>query len=201
MVDFHGSTGYGQAFTDAIRGDWGGKPYEDLVKGFDHALSKYPYLDATRACALGASYGGYMINWIAGQPSPDRFKCLVTHDGNPDEEAAYYNDRGAVVPRVGARRCCLGEPQGYRKHNPIDFVKNWKTPTLVVHSARDYRVVDTSGIATFTALQRKGVPSKFLYFPDENHWILKPANSVQWHQTVIGWLGPVAEEVARRAAS
>jgi len=188
MIDFHGSTGYGQAFTDAIRGDWGGKPYEDLVKGFDHALSKYPYLDASRACALGASYGGYMINWIAGQPFADRFKCLVTHDGNPDEEAAYYTTEELWFPEWEHGGVAWENPQGYRKHNPIDFVKNWKTPTLVVHSAKDYRVVDTSGIATFTALQRKGVPSKFLYFPDENHWILKPANSVLWHQTVIGWL-------------
>ncbi len=188
MIDFHGSTGYGQAFTDAINGDWGGKPYEDLVKGFDYALGKYPFLDGSRACALGASYGGYMINWIAGQPFADKFKCLVTHDGNPDEQAAYYMTEELWFPEWEHGGTPWDSPQGYGKHNPIDFVKNWKTPTLVVHSAKDYRVVDTAGIATFTALQRKGIPSKFLYFPDENHWVLKPHNSLLWHQTVLGWL-------------
>ncbi len=188
MIDFHGSTGYGQAFTDAINGDWGGKPYEDLVKGFDYALAKYPFLDGSRACALGASYGGYMINWIAGQPFADKFKCLVTHDGNPDEQAAYYMTEELWFPEWEHGGTPWINPEGYRKHNPVDFVKNWKTPTLVVHSAKDYRVVDTAGIATFTALQRKGIPSKFLYFPDENHWVLKPHNSLLWHQTVLGWL-------------
>jgi len=194
MIDFHGSTGYGQAFTDAINGDWGGKPYEDLVKGFEYALGKYPFLDGSRACALGASYGGFMVNWIAGQPFADKFKCLVTHDGNPDEQAAYYMTEELWFPEWEHGGTPWDSPEGYRKHNPIDFVKNWKTPTLVVHSAKDYRVVDTAGIATFTALQRKGVPSRFLYFPDENHWVLKPHNSLLWHQTVLGWLNQWLKE-------
>ncbi len=188
MVDFHGSTGYGQAFTDAINGDWGGKPYEDLVKGLDFALSKYPFLDGSRACALGASYGGYMINWIAGQPLAERFKCLVAHDGNLDEQAAYYQTEELWFPEWEHGGLPWENQKGYQEHNPVNFVKNWKTPTLVVHGGRDYRVVDTSGIATFTALQRKGIPSKFLYFPDENHWVLKPHNSKLWHDTVLGWL-------------
>ena len=188
MVDFHGSTGYGQAFTDAIRGDWGGKPYEDLAKGLDHALAKYPFLDATRVCALGASYGGYMINWIAGQPLADRFKCLVSHDGNIDERSAYFMTEELWFPEWEHGGTPWDNPQGFAKHNPVDFVKNWKTPTLVIHGQKDYRVVYSQGLGTFTALQRKGIPSKLLFFPDENHWVLKPANSIQWHETVLGWL-------------
>jgi dipeptidyl aminopeptidase/acylaminoacyl peptidase len=188
MVDFHGSTGYGQAFTDAINGDWGGKPYEDLAKGLDFALGKYPHLDASRVCALGASYGGYMINWIAGQPLADRFRCLVSHDGNIDERTAYLMTEELWFPEWEHGGTPWANPEGYAKHNPIDHVKSWKTPMLVVHGARDYRVVYSQGLAAFTALQRKGIPSKFLYFPDENHWVLKPHNSLQWHETVIGWL-------------
>jgi dipeptidyl aminopeptidase/acylaminoacyl peptidase len=187
MVDFHGSTGYGQAFTDSIRGDWGGKPLEDLQKGLDAALARAPWMDGSRACALGASYGGYMINWIAGM-WPDRFRCLVNHDGNLDERFAYYATEELWFPEWEHGGTPWDNPAGYAKHNPIDHVAKWKTPMLVIHGARDYRVVDTQGIATFTALQRRGIPSRFLYFPDENHWVLKPANSIQWHETVLEWL-------------
>ena len=186
MIDFHGSTGYGQAFTDAINGDWGGAPYEDLMKGLDHALKAYPFLDGDRVGALGASYGGYMINWIAGQT--DRFKCLVSHDGNLDERMAYFDTEELWFPEWEHGGTPWSNPKGYAKHNPVDFVQNWKTPMLIVHGGRDYRVVDTQGMSSFTALQRKGIPSKFLYFPDENHWVLKPANSILWHATVLGWL-------------
>jgi dipeptidyl aminopeptidase/acylaminoacyl peptidase len=188
MVDFHGSTGYGQTFTDAINGDWGGKPYEDLVKGFDFVLGKYPFLDGTRACALGASYGGYMINWIAGQPFADRFRCLVSHDGNIDERTAYFMTEELWFPEWEHGGTPWENPAGFEKHNPIDHVKNWKTPMLVVHGAKDYRVVYSQGLAAFTALQRKGIPAQLLFFPDENHWVLKPQNSIQWHETVLGWL-------------
>jgi dipeptidyl aminopeptidase/acylaminoacyl peptidase len=187
MVDFHGSTGYGQAFTDAINGDWGGKPFEDLQKGLEAALAKYPWMDGSRVAALGASYGGYMINWIAGN-WPDRFKCLVVHDGNLDERFAYFATEELWFPEWEHGGTPWENPQAYEKHNPVDFVKNWKTPTLVVHGGKDYRVVDTGGFASFTALQRMGIPSKFLYFPDENHWVLKPANSILWHDTVLEWL-------------
>lgn len=189
MIDFHGSTGYGQAFTDAINNDWGGAPYEDLVKGFDAALAKYAFIDGARACALGASYGGYMINWIAGQPFAERFKCLVSHDGNLDERAAYYMTEELWFPEWEHGGTPWANPEGYAKHNPTDHVAKWKTPMLVIHGGKDFRVVETQGMATFTALQRKGIPSKFLYFPDENHWVLKPQNSVQWHETVLDWLG------------
>jgi dipeptidyl aminopeptidase/acylaminoacyl peptidase len=187
MIDFHGSTGYGQAFTDAINGDWGGKPLEDLQKGLDAALERYPWMDGSRVAALGASYGGYMINWIAGK-WPDRFKCLVVHDGNLDERFAYFATEELWFPEWEHGGTPWDNPQGYAKDNPVDFVKNWKTPTLVIHGGKDYRVVDTGGFATFTALQRMGVASKFLYFPDENHWVLKPANSILWHDTVLDWL-------------
>jgi len=186
MVDFHGSTGYGQAFTDAIRDDWGGAPFEDLMKGLDAAIQRYPWIDGDRACALGASYGGYMINWIAGHT--DRFKCLVVHDGNIDERMAYFDTEELWFPEWEHKGTPWENPEGYRKHNPVEFVKEWKTPTLVIHGGLDFRVVDTQGLSTFTVLQRKGIPSKLLYFPDENHWVLKPANSILWHDTVNGWL-------------
>jgi dipeptidyl aminopeptidase/acylaminoacyl peptidase len=187
MVDFHGSTGYGQAFTDAINGDWGGKPLEDLQKGLAAALAKYPFIDKDRACALGASYGGYMINWMAGVWN-EPWKCLVTHDGNLDEQFAYFDTEELWFPEWEHGGPPWEKKEGYQKHNPIDHVAKWKVPMLVVHGGKDYRVVDTQGMATFTALQRRGVPSRFLYFPDENHWVLKPANSVLWHETVLGWL-------------
>jgi dipeptidyl aminopeptidase/acylaminoacyl peptidase len=186
MVDFHGSTGYGQAFTDAINGDWGGAPFEDLMKGLDFALAKYPFLDGKRAGALGASFGGYMITWIAGQT--DRFKCLVCHDGNLDERAAYFDTEELWFPEWEHGGTPWSNPAGYAKHNPADYVKNWRTPMLVVHGEKDFRVVYTQGLSTFTTLQRKGIPSKLLIFPDENHWVLKAANSILWHDTVLGWL-------------
>jgi dipeptidyl aminopeptidase/acylaminoacyl peptidase len=187
MVDFHGSTGYGQAFTDAIRGDWGGKPLVDLQRGLAAALARYSWMDGDRVCALGASYGGYMINWILGN-WPDRFRCLVSHDGNLDETAAYYDTEELWFPEWEHGGVPWESPEGFAKHSPVNFVKNWRTPTLVVHGALDFRVVETAGLSTFTALQRKGIPSKLLYFPDENHWVLKPQNSILWHETVIAWI-------------
>ncbi|MCL1893781.1 MAG: S9 family peptidase [Holophagaceae bacterium] len=186
MIDFHGSTGYGQIFTDAINGDWGGAPYEDLMKGLDAALKKYTFLDDKKIGALGASYGGYMINWIAGQ-SPNRFQALICHDGNLDERMSYFNTEELWFPEWEQKGTPWTNPN-WAKHNPIDHVAKWKTPMLIIHGGKDYRVVDTQGIGTFTALQRMGIPSRFIYFPDENHWILKPANSIQWHNEVIAWL-------------
>lgn len=187
MIDFHGSTGYGQAFCDAIRGDWGGKPLEDLKKGLAAAIAKYPWLDGDRVAALGASFGGYMINWIAGA-WPDRFRCLVCHDGNLCERAAYFDTEELWFPEWDHQGTPWDNPEGYEKQNPLSLVKNWKTPTLVVHGGQDFRVVETQGFSTYTALQRRGIPSKLLYFPDENHWVLKPANSILWHETVLAWL-------------
>jgi dipeptidyl aminopeptidase/acylaminoacyl peptidase len=188
MVDFHGSTGYGQKFTDSISKDWGGKPLEDLQKGLAFALSKYPFIDKNRMCALGASYGGFMVNYIAGVWN-EPWKCLVTHDGNLDEVMAYYDTEELWFPEWEHGGTPWDNKAGYTKHNPIDHVAKWRVPTLVVHGGKDYRVVDTQGLSTFTALQRRGIPSKLLYFPDENHWVLKPQNSIQWHDAVFEWMG------------
>jgi dipeptidyl aminopeptidase/acylaminoacyl peptidase len=187
MVDFHGSTGYGQAFTDAIRGDWGGKPLEDLQQGLAAALARFPWLDGERACALGASYGGYMVNWIAGA-WPDGFRCLVNHDGLFDHRTMYYTTEELWFPEWEHLGSYFENPEAHERHNPAHHVARWRTPMLVVHGALDYRVPDGQGLATFTALQRRGIPSELLYFPDENHWVLKPANSILWHDTVLGWL-------------
>jgi dipeptidyl aminopeptidase/acylaminoacyl peptidase len=187
MVDFHGSTGYGQAFTDSISGDWGGKPLEDLQRGLAAAQARYPFIDPARQCALGASYGGYLVNWIAGVWN-EPFRCLVSHDGNLDERTAYFATEELWFPEWEHGGPPWDPRSTYQRHNPIDHVAKWKVPMLVVHGGRDYRVVETEGLATFTALQRRGVPSRFLHFPDENHWVLKPANSVQWHEQVLSWL-------------
>ncbi len=187
MVDFHGSVGYGQAFTDSIRDDWGGKPLEDLKRGLEAAIARYPWMDGDRVGALGASYGGYMINWIAGQ-WPDRFRCLVNHDGNLDERMAYFNTDELWFPEWEHVGTPWTNPEGYEQQNPVNYVSRWKTPMLVIHGAKDYRIADSQGIGTFNALQRMGIPSKLLYFPDENHWVLAPHNSILWHETVIGWL-------------
>ncbi|MBK6596775.1 MAG: S9 family peptidase [Proteobacteria bacterium] len=187
FIDFHGSPGYGQGFTDSISGDWGGKPFEDLQKGLAAALAKYDWLDGERACSLGASYGGYMQNWIAGR-WPDRFKCIVNHDGIFDNRMMYYATEELWFPEWEHGGPHFDQPAAYEKHNPVNHVLQWRTPMLVIHGARDYRVPDTQSLATFTALQRRGIDSKLLYFPDENHWVLKPANSIQWHDTVLDWL-------------
>ena len=187
MIDFHGSTGYGQAFTDSISGDWGGKPLEDLKLGLAAALDRYDFLDGDRVCALGASYGGYMINWIAGQ-WPERFRCLVNHDGVFDNRSMYYTTEELWFPEWEHGGPYYENPEGYEKQNPALFVDRWQTPMLVIHGQLDYRVPVTQGIAAFTALQRRGIESHFLYFPDENHWVLKPHNSVHWHEQVNAWL-------------
>ena len=187
LIDFHGSTGYGQAFTDAIRQDWGGKPLVDLQKGLAAALERYPWIDGDRACALGASYGGFMINWIAGQ-WPDGFKCLVNHDGIFDQRMMYYGTEELWFTEWEQGGPYWQSAETHEKSNPALFVDRWKTPMLVVHGGLDYRVPDNQGIATFTALKRRNIPSQFLYFPDENHWVLKPQNNVLWQDTMLAWL-------------
>jgi dipeptidyl aminopeptidase/acylaminoacyl peptidase len=187
MIDFHGSTGYGQAFTDSISGDWGGKPLQDLKLGLDAALKANPWLDGDHMCALGGSYGGFMINWIAGQ-WPDRFRCLVSHDGIFDNRTMYYSTEELWFPEHEFSGPEYQNPQAYAKFNPVDLVSKWKTPTLVIHGQQDYRVPLSQGLSVFTALQRQGIPSELLYFPNENHWVLKPADSIQWYDTVLAWL-------------
>ncbi len=187
MVDFHGSTGYGQSFTDAIRNNWGGAPLEDLQKGLAAALNRYPWLDGERVAALGASYGGYMVNWIAGNWS-DRFRALVNHDGLFDTAFMYYSTEEQWFPYWEFGGAPHDNPESYARWNPAHHVANWKTPMLVIHGERDYRVPITQGLATYTALQQQGVAARLLYFPDENHWVLKPRNSIQWHREVLDWL-------------
>ena len=187
FIDFHGSTGYGQAFTDSISGDWGGKPLEDLKLGLAAAVKKFPWLDRERSCALGASYGGYMMNWIAGNWN-DGFKCLVNHDGVFDTRGMAYATEELWFTEWENGGTYYDKPAEYEKFNPVLFVKNWKTPMLVVQGDLDFRIPTSQGLGTFSALQRQGIESKLIVFPDENHWVLKPANSVQWHNTVKNWL-------------
>jgi dipeptidyl aminopeptidase/acylaminoacyl peptidase len=186
MIDFHGSTGYGQAFIDEISGDWGGAPYDDLMMGLDAALAKYTWLDGARVSALGASYGGYMINWIAGKT--DRFRSLVCHDGIFDTRMGYYDTDELWFDEWEHHAKPWEKPEDYEKFNPANLVKNWKTPMMVIHGGQDFRIPETHGLAAFTAAQRKGVPSRLLEFPDENHWVLKPANTKVWHESVLAWL-------------
>ena len=192
MIDFHGSTGYGQKFTDAISQHWGDRPLEDLQKGWAAAQKKYAFLDGDRACALGASYGGYMTNWIAGnwfkRDGSAPFKCLVTHNGVFDTRSM-----GLVTEELWFTEWEFGgtvwdKPEAYERFNPARHVQKWKTPTLIVAGQNDFRVPIDQSLSAFTALQRRGVESKLLYFPDENHWVLKPQNSVLWHDTVNAWL-------------
>ena len=187
FIDFHGSTGYGQKFTDSISGDWGGKPLEDLKKGLDAAVKKFPWLDRGRSCALGASYGGYMMNWIEGN-WPDGFRCIVNHDGVFDNRGMAYSTEELWFTEWENGGTYYAVPEKHEKFNPVHHVAKWKTPMLVVQGELDYRIPTAQGLGTFSALQRQGIESKLLVFPDENHWVLKPANSVLWHHTVLGWL-------------
>ncbi|WP_085811077.1 S9 family peptidase [Sphingomonas sp. TZW2008] len=187
-VDFHGSTGYGQAFTDAIRNNWGGWPLEDLKKGLAAATAKFTWLDGDNACALGASYGGYMMNWIEGQ-WPDRFKCIVQHDGVFDARAmAYETEELWFDEWEHGGKTYYEDPAAFEKWNPVNHVAKWKTPQLVITGEKDFRIPYTQGLAAFTALQRREIPSRLLVFPNENHWVLKPKNSRQWYREVIGWV-------------
>ena len=198
MINPRGSTGYGQAFVDGVNGDWGGKPFTDLMLGLDYAEKTYPFIDKNRECALGASYGGYMANWILGHTN--RFKCIVTHDGMFNPESAYgsteelwFNEWEFKTPNSNGGKPWdyYGKPDSenpFRKWSPALSAKNFKTPTLVIHSQLDYRLDVSEGAQLFTTLQRLKVPSKMLYFPDEGHWIMKPQNSQLWYKTVNAWV-------------
>lgn len=194
-----GSTGYGQHFTDVIRGQWGGRPYEDLVKGFQYIEQNLEFVDTTRAVALGASYGGYMMNWIQGHPLGRKFKALVTHDGvfsmtsqlASEEQYFPLHDLGGPIWKV---------PENWAKWDPSRFTGEWQTPHLIIHNELDYRLTIAEGLAAFNVLQMRGIDSAFLTFPDENHWVLNPENSLMWHHTVLNWINkhtglpPAADE-------
>jgi pre-mRNA-splicing helicase BRR2 len=182
-----GSTGYGQGFTDAIRNNWGSLPYEDLVKGFEYIEADLDFVDTSRAVALGASYGGYMMNWIQGHDLAKKFKALVCHDGvfsmtaqlASDEQYFPIHDLGGPIWK---------RQEIYDKYDPSRFTGNWNTPMLVIHNELDYRLTMAEGLAAFNVLQMRGIESRFLSFPDENHWVLKHENSKVWHTQVINWI-------------
>ncbi|HTX76075.1 MAG TPA: S9 family peptidase [Terracidiphilus sp.] len=192
MINPRGSTGYGQAIVDGVNGDWGGKPFTDLMEGLDYAEQHYPFIDKNRECALGASYGGYMANWVLGHT--DRFKCIVSHDGMFNAESAFGSteeDWFNIWEFKGHPWDYYGKPDSenpFRKWSPMLYAKNFKTPTLVVHSQLDYRLDVSEGFQLFDTLQLLGVPSEMLYFPDEGHWVLKPQNSELWWKTVNAWV-------------
>ena len=189
-INFHGSDSYGQNFTNSITGEYGTFPFEDLQLGLDAALKQFDYIDGNRSVALGASYGGFMINWIAGHSQmSQRFRTLICHDGLFDLRAMAYSteelwfsehDMGGFPQ--------YDNPQAYEKFNPVNYVANWTQPMLIIHGGRDYRVPDTQGISAFTALQRRGIPSRLLYLPNENHWTVNPFNSIIWYQEVLEWM-------------
>ena len=187
LVNPRGSTAYGQRFTDEISGDWGGQVFEDLMKGLDHALAAYPFLDRTRLAAAGASYGGYMMNWF--EAHTDRFRALINHDGVYDPRSMYGSTEELWFPEWEFRGTPWANPELYEKWNPANHVENFKTPMLVIHGGLDYRVPLEQGLQVFTALRRQGVPARLLYFPDEGHWVLKPQNAMVWWETMYDWLG------------
>jgi dipeptidyl aminopeptidase/acylaminoacyl peptidase len=186
MINFRGSTGYGQKFIDEINGDWGGRAYVDLMSGLDYIEKNYSFIDRDRECALGASFGGWMVNWILGHTT--RFKCLVSHDGEFNNESSYGTTEELWFPEWEFKGTPWMNRAMYRKWSPHLFAENFKTPTLVVHGQLDYRLDVSEGFQLFTTLQRLKVPSKMLYFPDEGHWVLKPQNSQLWYKTVNGWV-------------
>lgn len=186
-IDFRGSTGYGDKFREAIEKHWGDLPFHDLMDGLNYVLDNYKFVDKNRMGALGASFGGFMINWIAGN-APDTFRCLINHDGDFDQYSSYYNTEELWFPEYEFGGTPFQNPKLYEKWSPSRYVKNWKTPMLVIHGGHDYRVNLSEGLSTFNALQRKGIPSKLIVFPDESHWVLKPVNSQFWHKSVIDWM-------------
>jgi dipeptidyl aminopeptidase/acylaminoacyl peptidase len=185
-INPRGSTGYGQKFTDQISQDWTGRVYEDLMKGLDYALKTYTFLDGSRVAAAGGSYGGFMVNWIAGHS--DRFKALISHAGVFDLTSKYGTTEELWFPEWEFGGPPWEKPEHYRERSPSAFVANFKTPTLVIHGALDFRVPDAQGLGMFTSLQRRGVPSRLVWFPDEGHWVLQAHNRVIWWREVLAWL-------------
>ena len=186
LPNITGSTGFGPDFISAVDGEWGGRPLRDLVACFNHVESTMNYVDTTRAVAMGGSYGGYMVNWIAGQPFSGRFRALASHDGIFNLSSMLASDEiASLPPSLGGFP--WDDPTAWEKWDPSRHTAGWATPMLVVHSEKDYRCPITEGLAVFGVCQAKGVASKFLSFPDEGHWVLGRENSLRWHRTVLGW--------------
>jgi dipeptidyl aminopeptidase/acylaminoacyl peptidase len=192
MPNPRGSTGYGQKFIDEINNDWGGRAFDDIMAVADHVVAAVPYADTSKMVAAGASYGGYMIDWILGHTQ--RFKALVSHDGVYELTSEFGATEELWFPLWEYGGTPWDKPETYAKWSPSNFVKEFHTPTLVVHGEQDFRVPYTQGLQLFTALQLQKVPSKLLVFPDEGHWVLKPQNSVLWYKTVIDWLDKWAKK-------
>jgi len=186
LINPRGSTGYGQKFTDEISGDWGGKVYKDLMKGLDYVLAVYDFIDPDRLAAAGGSYGGYMMNWFEGHT--DRFKALICHAGVFNLTSMYLHTEELWFPEWEFKGTPWTNPGMYRKWSPHQSIAKFKTPMLVIHGEQDFRVPISEGLQLFTALQKMGVPSKLLYFPDEDHFVTKPLNSELWYETVWDWL-------------
>lgn len=182
-----GSIGFGNDFSAAVKGEWGGKAYVDIVNCFEYVESHYPFVDTTRACALGASYGGYLINWIAGQPLAKKFKTLVVYDGVWSLAAIYASDISASVRFDFLGQHWANQAQ-WDKHNPCRYTGNWTTPMLIIHSSKDYRCNINQGLAVYNVCLQRGIRARFLNFPDENHVVSGRENSLQWHRTVLGWI-------------
>jgi len=191
LIDFHGSTGYGQNFTNSILGHWGDLPYSDVMTGLNVALNQFDWMDPKRVVACGASYGGYMINWIQGHTT--QYKALVTHDGMFDTFSSYFTTDELWFPEAEFLGTPWQNPSVYHKWNPMMFVDKWQTPHLVIHGQHDYRLTLGNGLSVFTALQRRGIPSKLLYFTMENHWVLNDENGIKWYHTVLGWIDKYAK--------
>lgn len=202
MINPHGSSGMGIDFQDAVRYDWGGLPYQDLMLGWEYVKNTYSWVDMDRVGGCGASYGGFMVNWIQGNNDDKKFKCLVTHDGVFSTVTMFYSTEEMWFPmseycprdKWGCFPFTSEEDRlGYEKFSPESRIDHWNTPHLIIHGSKDYRIPITEGISAFTALQIRGVPSRFLHFPDENHWVLKPENSIKWYEEVLGWLDKYLE--------
>ncbi len=185
-INPRGSTGYGQKFTDQISRDWTGRVYDDLMNGLDYVVTKYPFLDGARVAAAGGSYGGFMVNWIAGHT--DRFKALISHAGVFDLTSKYGTTEELWFPEWEFGGPPWENAEHYRERSPSTYAAHFKTPTLVIHGALDFRVHEAQGLGMFTSLQRRGVPSRYVWFPDEGHWILQPQNRAVWWHEVLGWL-------------
>ena len=185
MPNPRGSTGYGQKFTDDINSDWGGKPFTDIMAVVDH-IATQPFADPDRMAAAGGSYGGYMVDWMLGHT--DRFKAFVSHAGVFDLRSMAAETEELWFPLWEFKGMPWDDPDMYAKWSPSYFVKNFKTPTLVIHGELDFRVPFGQGLQLFTALQTQKVPSKLLEFPDEGHWVLKPQNSLLWYRTFLDWV-------------
>lgn len=187
LIDFHGTPGYGQAFTDSINQNWGSKPFEDVKKGFNAALQQMPWLDGSRACALGASYGGYMVNWIAGAWN-DQLKCLVNHAGLFDMKSFSTTTEELWFPEHDFGGTGVDPNVDYTTYSPSNFVHQWKLPMLVTHGMKDYRVPYAQGIGAYTSLQRQSIPSRLVMFETEDHWIKNKDNLKRWYGEVFSWM-------------